>query len=191
MRNLSTGSNVYLHPSPNPSANASVRAIYEHIHKCRHELSLFKHSVWPKVCFHILQLSGQAPVLFPLSWFPKRKEYLWHVRFMRRWVLKPIADACLQSCKSSSSPAKVFRSPCAAQAGAGGIISCAARSARGCGTRGEYLQQELLTLALQGGLVIYRGTWYSTAGLRRLPGGLVDYTGTQEDGGRQGNRGLL
>lgn len=101
MRNLSTGSNVYLHPSPNPSADASVRTIYEHIHKCRHELSLFKHSVWPKVCFHILQLSGQAPVLFPLSWFPKRKEHLWHVRFMRRWVLKPIADACLQSCKPS------------------------------------------------------------------------------------------
>lgn len=117
MRNLSTGSNVYLRPSHNPSVDASVRAIYEHIHECRHELSLFKHSVWPKVCFHILQLSGQAPVLFPLSWFPKRQEHLWHVRFMRRWVLRPVADACLQSCKSSLSSATGFRSPCAAVTG--------------------------------------------------------------------------
>ncbi|KAI0628224.1 wax ester synthase-like acyl-CoA acyltransferase domain-containing protein [Trametes polyzona] len=102
MRNLSTGSNVYLNPSPNLStSNVSIREIYEHIHQCRHELSLFKHSAWPKACFHVLQLSGQAPVIFPLSWFPKRNEHKWYVRVMRRFVLKPIADACLQSCKCS------------------------------------------------------------------------------------------
>ncbi|KAI0766896.1 wax ester synthase-like acyl-CoA acyltransferase domain-containing protein [Trametes elegans] len=102
MRNLSTGANVYLHPSKTLTPDISIREIHEHIHKCRYELSLFKHSMWPRFCFHLLQLSGQAPILFPLSWFPKSQEHRLSVRLMRRWVLKPIADACLQSCTSSS-----------------------------------------------------------------------------------------
>ncbi|KAI0819567.1 wax ester synthase-like acyl-CoA acyltransferase domain-containing protein [Trametes gibbosa] len=98
MRNLSTGSNVYLYPSHNLRlADTSVRDIYAHIHACRHELALFKHSAWPKVCFHILQLTGQAPVLSPLSWFPKSKEDWLAVRFVRNWVIRPVANACMQS----------------------------------------------------------------------------------------------
>ncbi|KAI9063841.1 hypothetical protein FKP32DRAFT_1592077 [Trametes sanguinea] len=99
MRNLSTGSNVYLPPSRNLTPDVSVREIHEHIHRCRYELSLFKHSLWPRLCFHFLQLSGQAPVLFPLSWFPKSREHHLPVRLMRRWVVKPLADACLESCE--------------------------------------------------------------------------------------------
>ena len=99
MRNLSTGSNVYLPPSRNLTPDISVREIHEHIHRCRYELSLFKHSLWPRLCFHFLQLSGQAPVLFPLSWFPKSREHRLPVRLMRRWVIKPLADACLESCE--------------------------------------------------------------------------------------------
>ncbi|OSD00141.1 hypothetical protein PYCCODRAFT_1437698 [Trametes coccinea BRFM310] len=97
MRNLSTGANVYLPPSRNLTPDISIREIHEHIHRCRYELSLFKHSLWPRLCFHFLQLSGQAPVLSPLSWFPKSKEQHLPVRLMRRWILKPIADACLES----------------------------------------------------------------------------------------------
>ncbi|KAI0372646.1 hypothetical protein BV20DRAFT_1034364 [Pilatotrama ljubarskyi] len=97
MRNLSTGSNVYLKPSRTLTPDISIRELHEHIHKCRYELSLFKHSLWPRFCFHVLQLSGQAPVLFPLSWFPRSKEDWTVVRVMRRWMVKPIADACLQS----------------------------------------------------------------------------------------------
>ncbi|KAI0644284.1 wax ester synthase-like acyl-CoA acyltransferase domain-containing protein [Trametes meyenii] len=97
MRNLSTGANVYLNPAPTLTDDISIRDIHAHIHKCRYELSLFKHSLWPKFCFHVLQISGQAPVLFPLSWFPKSKEDVLAVRLARRWVIKPLVDACLQS----------------------------------------------------------------------------------------------
>ncbi|RDX40998.1 hypothetical protein OH76DRAFT_1412509 [Lentinus brumalis] len=97
MRNLSTASNVYLKPARTLSSDISIRDIHEHIHKCRRELSLFKHSGWPKFCFHLMQLTGQAPILFPLSWFPKSKEHNPLVKAMRRFVMKPVADACLQS----------------------------------------------------------------------------------------------
>ncbi len=99
MRNLSTASNVYLKPARTLSSDISIREIHEHIHKCRRELSLFKHSGWPKFCFHLMQLTGQAPILFPLSWFPKSKEHNPLVKAMRRFVMKPVADACLQSCE--------------------------------------------------------------------------------------------
>ena len=102
MRNLSTASNVYLKPTKTLTADVSVREIHEHIHKCRYELSLFKHSGWPKFCFHMMQLTGQAPVAFPLSWFPKELEDDLLVKLMRRVVIKPIVDAILQSCASPS-----------------------------------------------------------------------------------------
>ncbi len=99
MRNLSTGSNVYLNPSRDLTSDVSVREIHAHIHRCRYELSLFKHSAWPKFCFHLLQLSGQAPVVLPLSWFLKSRERgnpL--VKVLRRCVMKPLIDACSESC---------------------------------------------------------------------------------------------
>lgn len=89
MRNLSTASNVYLNPSHTLTDDISVREIHKHIHDCRYELSLFKHSGWPKICFHLMQLTGHAPIAFPLSWFPK-------------FFIKPIVDASLQSCESRS-----------------------------------------------------------------------------------------
>ena len=101
MRNLSTGSNVYLKPSHTLTSDISIREIHEHIHKCRRELSLFKHSGWPKFCFHVMQLTGQAPILFPVSWFPKSKEHNLLVKAVRKLVIKPFADACLQSCRFS------------------------------------------------------------------------------------------
>lgn len=48
MRNLSTGALVYLNPSPTSSANPSVQELHAHIHQCRAELSLLKHSLGPK-----------------------------------------------------------------------------------------------------------------------------------------------
>ncbi|KAI1785169.1 wax ester synthase-like acyl-CoA acyltransferase domain-containing protein [Ganoderma leucocontextum] len=98
MRNLSTGSNVYLSPSRDLTSDISVHEIHAHIHRCRYELSLFKHSEWPKLCFHVLQLSGQAPIFLPLSWFSKSRERgnpL--VKLLRRGVMKPFVDACSES----------------------------------------------------------------------------------------------
>ena len=99
MRNLSTASNVYLDHAPTLGPQISIREIHEHIHRCRRELSLFKHSGWPKFCFHVMQLTGQAPITFPLSWFPKSCESDPLVSAMRRFVLKPFTDACLVSCE--------------------------------------------------------------------------------------------
>ena len=98
MRNLSTGSNVYLKPSHTLTSDISIREIHEHIHKCRRELSLFKHSGWPKFCFHVMQLTGQAPVLFPLAWLPRSQEWNPLVKVLRRGVLKPFINGVLESC---------------------------------------------------------------------------------------------
>ena len=64
MRNLSTASNLYLNPSRDLLLNISVYDIHSHIHKCRYELSLFKHSAWPKFRFRIMQAhrTGADPV---------------------------------------------------------------------------------------------------------------------------------
>ncbi|TBU30100.1 wax ester synthase-like acyl-CoA acyltransferase domain-containing protein [Dichomitus squalens] len=99
MRNLSTASNVYLNPSPNLTSDISVHEIHAHIHRCRYELSLFKHSAWPKFCFRLLQLTGQAPILFPLSWFSRSRAH-WNplVKVLRNGVVKPFLDVCLESC---------------------------------------------------------------------------------------------
>ncbi|KAI0741746.1 wax ester synthase-like acyl-CoA acyltransferase domain-containing protein [Daedaleopsis nitida] len=97
MRNISTASNVYLNPSRTLTDDISVREIHRHIHDCRYELSLFKHSGWPKICYHLLQLTGQAPIAFPLSWFPKSMDNNVLVNTMRRILVKPIVDASLQS----------------------------------------------------------------------------------------------
>ncbi|OCH91412.1 hypothetical protein OBBRIDRAFT_792348 [Obba rivulosa] len=62
MRNLSTGSLVYLYPSTDLTSSVTVHTLYTHIHHCRAELSLLKHSLWPLLGFHLIQLSGQVPI---------------------------------------------------------------------------------------------------------------------------------
>lgn len=99
MRNLSTAANVYFKPSRNTGPDVTIRQIHEHIHRCRHELSLFKHSNWPKFCFHVVQLTGQIPALFPLSWFMQSQEWNPLGKLVRWGVLKPIVDVALESCE--------------------------------------------------------------------------------------------
>ena len=98
MRNLSTAANVYLTPARDRGPGVSVRELHAHIHRCRYELSLFKHSNWPKFCFHVMQLTGQAPVLFPLAWLPRSQEWNPLVKVLRRGVLKPFINGVLESC---------------------------------------------------------------------------------------------
>ena len=100
MRNLSTAANVYLTPARDRGPGVSVRELHAHIHRCRYELSLFKHSNWPKFCFHVMQLTGQAPVLFPLAWLPRSQEWNPLVKVLRRGVLKPFINGVLESCTS-------------------------------------------------------------------------------------------
>ncbi|KAH9925720.1 wax ester synthase-like acyl-CoA acyltransferase domain-containing protein [Fomitopsis serialis] len=95
MRNLSTGSKVDLNPSPNLSKDVTIRELHAHIHQCRRELSILKRSLLPRMCFNILQLTGQFPALLNLSLLaepiPKLKE------LCNKWLMKPIYDTLLQS----------------------------------------------------------------------------------------------
>ncbi|PIL25474.1 hypothetical protein GSI_13364 [Ganoderma sinense ZZ0214-1] len=98
MTNLSIASNVYLNPSRDLTSDVSVHEIHAHIHRCRYEMSLVKHSAWPKFCFHLLQLSGQVPGISALSWFPKSRERgNPFVKMMRRFVVSPFMDSLTQS----------------------------------------------------------------------------------------------
>ncbi|KZS99885.1 uncharacterized protein LAESUDRAFT_765129 [Laetiporus sulphureus 93-53] len=97
MRNLSTGSLVFLNPSSNLTPDISERQIHAHIHQCRAELSLLKHSLWPKIEFNVLQLTGQAPVLFRISLLanPARHVKEWITEHVTRpfyeWALQTFA----------------------------------------------------------------------------------------------------
>ncbi|KAI0079247.1 hypothetical protein K474DRAFT_1592391 [Panus rudis PR-1116 ss-1] len=93
MRNLSTGSMVYLDPTP-LDAPVNPKTLHKHIHECRSALSLLKHSLIPRLLFHLTQLSGQAPALWPIPFGLVK-----HSRnFIRKWVLVPLIHFALQSC---------------------------------------------------------------------------------------------
>ncbi|KAF9816003.1 hypothetical protein IEO21_04253 [Rhodonia placenta] len=96
MRNLSTGALVYLNPTKDASVDPSVHEMHKHIHECRAELSLLKHSLLPKISFYIVQLTGQAPVLLRISLLanPTRRVKDW----ITRHISKPLYDLVLQSC---------------------------------------------------------------------------------------------
>ncbi|KAI0929578.1 hypothetical protein AcV7_005072 [Taiwanofungus camphoratus] len=95
MRNLSTGSLVYLDPAPDLARTASVSELHAHIHRCRGELSLLKHSLWPRIIFHIIQLTGQAPVLLRMSLLAHSAGRLKAI--VKRWITKPVFELALQS----------------------------------------------------------------------------------------------
>ncbi|CCM02027.1 uncharacterized protein FIBRA_04103 [Fibroporia radiculosa] len=95
MRNLSTGSLVYLNPSLELTRDAPVHELHAHIHRCRAELSLLKHSLWPKLLFYIIQMTGQAPVFLRLSLLanPAQRMKTW----ITQWITKPLYELALQS----------------------------------------------------------------------------------------------
>ncbi|KAH8079407.1 wax ester synthase-like acyl-CoA acyltransferase domain-containing protein [Cristinia sonorae] len=95
MRNLSTASLVYLHPSPPPSPRtAPAQALHSHIHAARSSLSLLKHSLLPTFFFYLTQLTaGQAPVLWPLPFLMVKGS--WNVA--REWVIMPLVNGVMQS----------------------------------------------------------------------------------------------
>jgi len=95
MRNLSTGSLVYLNPSRVLTDDISIHDLHAHIHSCRAELSLLKHSLLPKLAFNLLQLTGQSPVFFRLSLLASpagRARAL-----ITKWITKPLYELSLQS----------------------------------------------------------------------------------------------
>ncbi|KAH9925735.1 wax ester synthase-like acyl-CoA acyltransferase domain-containing protein [Fomitopsis serialis] len=95
MKNLSTVSLVYLNPSTNVSDDVTVHELHTHIHQCRRELSILKRSLLPRLCFHIVQLTGQFPALLNPSMLaepiPQLKE------LCNKWVMTPIYDMLMQS----------------------------------------------------------------------------------------------
>ncbi|PCH44092.1 hypothetical protein WOLCODRAFT_164912 [Wolfiporia cocos MD-104 SS10] len=95
MRNLSTGSIVFLNPSRDLSPDVSARELHAHIHRCRAELSLLKHSIWPRLNFFALQLTGQAPALFRASLLANSSR--WIKEWITEHITKPLYDLGLQS----------------------------------------------------------------------------------------------
>ncbi|KAH9926280.1 wax ester synthase-like acyl-CoA acyltransferase domain-containing protein [Epithele typhae] len=100
MRNLSTMSIVNLPPPPVRALNtdATVRELHAHIHRCRYELALFKHSSWPKFWFRLIELCAQTPILFPLSWFRRVHDASNpFTRLFRAALIEPIITTLLES----------------------------------------------------------------------------------------------
>lgn len=112
MRNLSTGWLVYLYPSGLGSNPGSVSKLYTHIHGCRNALSALKQSLWPRVFYYLIQLTGQAPVMWPIPYG------LTGTHFVRERLIVPLIRFALQSCKWShcrdgaSTDDTSYRSPC-------------------------------------------------------------------------------
>ena len=94
MRNLCTGWLVYLYPS---GTSPEVSPIRKHIHSCRTALSALKHSLWPRVFFHMVQATGQAPAMWPVPFGLTGKH------FIREHAVIPVIKFALQSCEYSLS----------------------------------------------------------------------------------------
>ncbi|GJJ11499.1 hypothetical protein Clacol_005732 [Clathrus columnatus] len=98
LRNLSTGAIAYLEPSKNLSNTVSTKQLYKHMHSCRRELSLIKHSIWPKIIFELLQVVGQVPVAwpFPFAVLPRLLSSSIST-FVRDWITSPVIRLILGS----------------------------------------------------------------------------------------------
>ncbi|KAL4242470.1 long-chain O-acyltransferase family protein [Abortiporus biennis] len=92
MRNLSTGSMVYLNPCP-PSESVSPKVLHQHIHQCRSALSLLKNSMLPQLLFYIMQATGQAPFLWPIPFGMLKVPG----NVIREWLLIPLIHFVLAS----------------------------------------------------------------------------------------------
>ncbi|CAL1709951.1 unnamed protein product [Somion occarium] len=92
LRNLSTGSMVYLYPM-SPDTSIGPGTLYDHIHRCRSALSLLKHSLFPRILFYIMQVTGQVPTLWPVPFglLDSSKN------LVRKWVLVPLIEWSLRS----------------------------------------------------------------------------------------------
>ncbi|KIJ55141.1 hypothetical protein M422DRAFT_23789 [Sphaerobolus stellatus SS14] len=98
MRNLSTGSIVYLSPSEELSPSITNSELYSHIQQCRRELSLLKHSLWPRILFDLTQLTGQAPVIYPFPYTLTPEYFFGFIRnVVRDWVTIPLTNFFLES----------------------------------------------------------------------------------------------
>ncbi|KAF8587875.1 hypothetical protein K439DRAFT_1385418 [Ramaria rubella] len=98
MRNQSTGSTVYLNPSKSLTRSTPIQELYEHIHACRSELSLLKHSLWPRLFFDLVQLTGQAPITWPVPFALVPRLFFESVRNnIRDWITLPMIRLSLES----------------------------------------------------------------------------------------------
>lgn len=66
MQNWSTGCLTFL-PSPTATEGLAMgaKAMHRRLHESARELSVLKNGILPRLGFYLIQLSGQAPILFP------------------------------------------------------------------------------------------------------------------------------
>jgi hypothetical protein len=74
MRNWSTGSIAWIPTSDSRHGlPVGAKAMHRRLHDNANVLKLLKNSILPKITFWAIQLTGQAPLLFPsLMWTPFR-----------------------------------------------------------------------------------------------------------------------
>lgn len=84
MRNWSTGSIAWI-PTPNSKHGLPIgaKAMHHRFHENANVLKLLKNSILPKLSFWTIQITGQAPLLFPsLMWTPVRSLVQWSLEFV-------------------------------------------------------------------------------------------------------------
>lgn len=88
LRNLSTGGIAYL---PTTSGlPTDVKVLHRRLHTTHRRLNILKNSLLPKIFFNIIQLTGQAPALYPIPFglLPKTPWNL--LRIPTAWVTERI-----------------------------------------------------------------------------------------------------
>lgn len=88
LRNLSTGGIAYLPTTK--GLPTDVRILHRRLHTTHRRLNILKNSLLPKLSFHLIQLLGQVPALFPIPFglLPKHPFNL--LRYPTVWIAERI-----------------------------------------------------------------------------------------------------
>ncbi len=88
LRNLSTGGIAYLPTTSGLSTD--VKTLHRRLHTTHSRLNILKNSLLPKIFFHLVQITGQLPVIFPVPFGLLPKTKLNVVRWPTTWVTERI-----------------------------------------------------------------------------------------------------
>ncbi|EST05354.1 O-acyltransferase, WSD1, N-terminal [Kalmanozyma brasiliensis GHG001] len=88
LRNLSTGGIAYL---PTTSGlSTETKTLHKRLHTTHSRLNILKNSLLPKIAFHLVQLTGQLPFLYPVPFGLIPKHPLNATRWPTTWVTERI-----------------------------------------------------------------------------------------------------
>lgn len=88
LRNLSTAGIAYLPTTRGLSTD--VKVLYRRLHTTHKRLNILKHSLLPKICFYLIQLTGQIPAILPIPFGLLPKHRFNVLRWPTVWVVERI-----------------------------------------------------------------------------------------------------